>query len=200
MKKIAVALFLFATAPAWAQYGELWFSAGQSLISNGGIGTLETIGGSEDDVKLTDGFRFGFRFSINQDGRTGYEIQYAYSRMQLRYSDVSGAVIEQGMASHTGGVNYLLYAMPLENRIRPFATGGVHFQNYVPPGASAASGQGSTKFGFNYGGGVKIRATDMFILRFDIRQYTNPKPDFGLPLRSGWIRQNEVSGGFGIYF
>jgi opacity protein-like surface antigen len=199
MTKLALALFLTCTGSAWAQYGELWFSAGQSLMTNGGIGTLAATGGSEDDVELTDGFRFGFRFGINNDGFTGYEIQYAYSRMQLRFNDPSGSV-DQGMAGHTGGVNYLLYAVPLETRIRPFATGGVHFTNFVPPGASATSGQGSTKFGFNYGGGVKARVTDKFAVRFDFRQYTNPKPDFGLPMRNGWLRQNEISGGFGIFF
>jgi hypothetical protein len=36
-------------------------------------------------------------------------------------------------------------------------------------------------------------------VRFDIRQYTTPKP-FNLPLASGWIRINEFSGGIGIVF
>jgi opacity protein-like surface antigen len=198
MKKLAIACLLLGAGSAWAQYGELWFSAGESLMTNGGIGTLATVGGNKDDVELTDGFRFGFRFGINQDGHTGYEVQYAYSRMQLRFNDPSGSV-EQGMAGHTGGFNYLLYATNLETRIRPFATGGVHFTNFVPPGASAASGQGSTKFGFNYGGGVKLRVRDFWALRFDFRQYTNPKP-FDLPLKEGWLRQNEVTGGIGIVF
>lgn len=198
MKKLVVAFFLLSTAPAWAQYGELWFSAGQSLMTNAGLGML-TATGSDNDIELTDGFRFGFRFGINKDGHTGYEIQYAYSRTHLRFNDVSGS-IEQGMAVHTGGVNYLLYATPLETRFRPFATGGVHFSNFVPPGSSASYGQGSTKFGFNYGGGVKYRATDIFTLRFDVRQYTNPKPKFFTGQPGGWIRQNEVSAGVGIYF
>ena len=124
MRKLAVAFLLWGAGSAWAQYGELWFSAGQSLMTNGKLGTLAAVGGNEDDVELTDGFRFGFRFGINQDGHGGYEIQYAYSRMQLRFNDPGGST-EQGMAGHTGGVNYLLYATPLETRIRPFATGGV---------------------------------------------------------------------------
>ena len=46
------------------------------------------------------------------------------------------------MAIHQGGYNFLLYATPEGTRIRPFATGGVVFANYVPPGASATSGGG----------------------------------------------------------
>ncbi|MEI9811685.1 MAG: hypothetical protein WDO18_02990 [Acidobacteriota bacterium] len=64
------------------------------------------------------------------------------------------------MAVHTGGYNYLIYANHEGNRVRPFATGGLQFSNYVPPGSSAYNGGGSNKFGFNYGGGVKVRALD----------------------------------------
>lgn len=198
MKKLVVAFFLLCSTQAWAQYGELWFSAGQSLMTNAGLGML-TADGSNNDIELTDGFRFGFRFAINKDGHTGYEIMYAYSRTHLRYNYPDGPV-EQGMGVHTGGLNYMVYATPLEMRIRPFVTGGVHFSNYVPPGASASYGQGSTKFGINYGAGIKIRATDIFTLRFDYRQYSNPKPSFFSGQPGGWLHQNEVSAGVGIYF
>jgi hypothetical protein len=103
------------------------------------------------------------------------------------------------MAIHQGGYNFLLYATNEGTRIRPFATGGVGFANYVPPGASATSGGGSNKFGVNYGGGVKMRITSLFGARLDVRQYTTPKP-FGLPLAQGWIRQTEISAGFGVLF
>jgi hypothetical protein len=73
------------------------------------------------------------------------------------------------------------------------------FANYVPPGSSATSGGGDNKFGFNYGGGVKVRVTSLFGLRFDVRQSTTPKP-FDLPLREGWLRQTEISAGFGVIF
>jgi opacity protein-like surface antigen len=200
MKKLAAFLFLAVagTPAAWAQYGELWFSAGQSLMGNAGLGSLQTIGGNEDDVEFTNGFRFGFRVAFNNDNIFGHEIQYAYSRTQLRFNDTAGSV-EQGMAIHTGGYNFLVYATQEGIRVRPFATGGVMFNNYVPPGASAASGGGDTKFGFSYGGGVKIRVTGIWAIRFDLRQYTTPKP-FDLPLASGWLRQTEATAGFGIVF
>lgn len=198
MKKLALLFLLACSTPAWAQYGEIWFSAGQNLIRNAGLGTTATIGGAKDDVKLTDGFRFGFRIGFNGDGITGHEIQYAYNRTQLQIGQ-GAAATKQGMAVHMGGYNYLIYANHEGARVRPFATGGVGFANYTPPGSSASRGGGSSKFGINYGGGVKLRVAGPYAVRFDVRQYTTPKP-FGLPLASGWVRINEVSGGFGFVF
>jgi len=196
MRKLAVVLFLAYAGSAWGQTFEVWFNGGQSLLSNKGLGSTLTAaqGGTKNDFKLEDGFRFSFRMALNNDGHFGHEVQYAYSRTKL---NILGS--EQGMAIHQGGYNFLLYATPEGTRIRPFATGGVMFANYVPPGSSAAQGGGDNKFGVNYGGGVKVRVTSMFGLRFDVRQYTTPKP-FNLELREGWIRQTEVSAGIGVMF
>lgn len=196
--KTLLPLVLFACSSiAWGQYGELWFSAGESLMKND-LGTTATVGGSKDDVQFTNGFRFGFRIAFNNDTIFGHEVQYAYSRTHLKFNSSQGSV-EQGMAVHTGGYNYLIYGTEEGSTVRPFATGGVLFNNYVPPGASASSGGGQTKFGFSYGGGVKVRVSEVWAVRFDIRQYTTPKP-FDLPLKSGWIRQTEATAGFGFVF
>lgn len=198
MKKLTLLVFLAGSGSAWAQYGELWFSAGQSLLQNAGLGSPFSAG-AKDDVELDDGFRFGFRIGFNNDTIFGHEFQYAYSRSKLLFLRQNLG----GMAIHTGGYNFLLYATPEGTRVRPFATGGVLFSNYVPPGASAAQGGGSTKFGFSYGGGVKVRIGDRWAVRLDLRQYTTPKPNFfAAPLYnvSGWIRQTEASAGFGFVF
>jgi hypothetical protein len=196
MRKLAGVLFLACACSAWGQTFEVWFNGGQSLLSNKGLGSTITAaqGGTKNDFKLEDGFRFSFRMALNNDSHFGHEVQYAYSRTKL---NAFGS--EQGMAIHQGGYNFLLYATPEGTRIRPFATGGVMFANYVPPGASAAQGGGDNKFGVNYGGGVKVRVTSMFGVRLDVRQYTTPKP-FDLELREGWLRQTEISAGFGVMF
>ena len=194
MRKLAVMLFLACASSAWGQLFEVWFNGGESLLSSKGLGTLSPSGGSKNDVTLEDGFRFSFRMTLNNESHFGHEVQYAYSRTKL---NISGA--EQGMAIHQGGYNFLIYATPEGTRVRPFATGGVLFANYVPPGSSATSGGGDNKFGFNYGGGVKVRVTSLFGVRFDVRQATTPKP-FDLPLREGWLRQTEISAGFGVLF
>lgn len=200
MRKLAVMALLACAGAgsAWGQLFEVWFNGGQSLMSNNGLGSdlPASAGGLKDDFALEDGFRFSFRMALNNESHFGHEVQYAYSRTKL---DEPGSV-PMGMAIHQGGYNFLLYATNEGTRIRPFATGGVMFANYVPPGASATQGGGDNKFGFNYGGGVKVKVASIFGLRFDVRQYTTPKP-FSLPyLRQGWLRQTEVSAGFGVMF
>jgi hypothetical protein len=195
MRKLLLALFFVAgTNAAWAQSGEAFFSAGESILSNAGLGSASPTG-SPNDYQLDDGFRFGFRFGFNSAGHLGHEFQYAYSRTHLFFQ---GADLG-GMAIHQGGYNFLYYANKDGARIRPFATGGVHFSNFVPPGSSATSGGGSTKFGLNYGAGVKIILTSLFAIRFDIRRYETTKP-FDLLMNDGWLHQTEVSAGFGIHF
>ena len=197
MKRLLLpVLFAAASTGAWAQSGDVFVSFGRSILAgNGGIGSTSTTG-AKDDFKLGDGFRFGFRFGMNSEGRTGHEFGYAYNRSNLtdRTQDYGG------MAIHQGGYNYLLYATKDGARFRPFATGGVHFSNFVPPGSSASRGGGSTKFGFNYGGGLKVAVNSKWSVRFDVRQYATPKPNLGLALANGWLRQLEVSAGFGIHF
>jgi len=196
MRKLAVVLVLVCAASAWGQSLEVWFNGGQSLMSNNGIGTTAPFGGSKDDVKLEDGFRFSFRMTLNNDNRFGHEVQYAYNRTQLNIGGTNAG----GMAIHEGGYNFLLYGTKEGTRIRPFATGGVGFANFVPPGASAIQGGGSDKFQLNYGGGVKVHVASIFGVRLDVRQYVSPKPNFGLALTEGWLRQTEISGGFGVQF
>jgi opacity protein-like surface antigen len=124
----------------------------------------------------------------------GHEFGYAYNRTHLRFESLNPT--EQGMGIHQGFYDFLAYATPEGSFFRPFATGGVQFNNYVPPGSSAAQGGGQTKFGANYGAGVKFKVLSNIGLRFDIRQYINGKP-FNLG-GSGAIRMLEVSAGVGF--
>lgn len=180
-------LFVLLAIPAWSQALEMAVGGGQSRLSNTDLG-----GATADNYSLKGGFRVVMRMTFNSGDFKGHETGYAYNRTQLVTNGGDGTATQQGMAIHQGFYNYLLYPTREGTRIRPFATGGVHFANYVPPGASATSGGGSTKFGVNYGGGLKIRVSERFMLRFDARQYTNPKP-FGLSNSRGWIRMNEYS-------
>jgi opacity protein-like surface antigen len=146
---------------------------------------------------LDDGWRLAFRLTINNWTMFGQEFGYAYNRAQLQVNQGLG-VSEAGMAIHQGFYNFLVYATPEGSRIRPFATGGGHFSNFVPPGATATYGQGSNKFGVNYGGGLKVRVGEKWQVRLDLRQYLTGKP-FGdsLPVE-GKLRQTEISVGFGF--
>lgn len=178
----------------FAQTAEFWVGGGQSLMSNNGIGS--TTGSGQNDVKLTDGFRINFRMALAQGVIFGHEVGYAYNRTQLRF-DTQNPPVEQGMAIHQGFYDFLVYATKEGKRVRPFAAGGIQFSNFVPPGSSATRGGGQTKFGINYGFGIKARVTTNWAIRGDFRQYNTGKP-FNLPGASGRLRQNEISASIGF--
>jgi opacity protein-like surface antigen len=186
---LTVLMALALAAPGFAQVAEFWVGGGESVMANNGIGT--TTGGGANDTKLTDGFRINFRMAFNTGRYFGHEVGYAYNRTQLRFDDQTPPV-EQGMAVHQGFYDFLLYATKEGSHVRPFAAGGVNFSNFVPPGSSASQGGGQTKFGINYGGGLKVKVTSIIGARIDFRQYNTGKP-FDLPLATGRLRQNEIS-------
>ncbi len=194
--RIAGLFFLLAGVSSLsAQVFEIGASFGVSELANSAIGSdIFTPGApATAQVRLTNGFRFGFRVALNTYRYMGFEFGYAYNRTQLHLD--GPPVTEQGMAIHQGFGDGLIYATPEGSRIRPFLAGGLQFSNFVPPGASATYGGGNTKFGFNYGGGVKVKVGSNWMLRFDFRQYETGKP-FGLPNASGRLFQNEISAGF----
>ena len=188
---IRTLLFLLAI-PAFSQVLEVAVGGGQARLTNPGLGKLDAASPLQNDYELKGGFRINMRMTTNSGDYTGHEFGYAYNRTQLVQNAGEGVTVQQGMAIHQGFYNYLLYPTREGSKIRPFAAGGVHFNNYVPPGSSATSGGGNTKFGVNYGGGLKVRVSEKFLLRFDVRQYINPKP-FGLINPGGWIKMNEFS-------
>lgn len=191
MRKLYVVAMLAASGSVWGQTAEIWFNGGHSFLSSGLGGT------TPNDYHFTDGFRFGFGFCLNPKTFFGYEVAYNYNRTHLESVSLGGDL--GGMAIHQGDFNMLVYGTKEGSRIRPFATGGIGFANYVPPGSSATSGGGSTEFSLDYGGGVKVKLTSLLAARVDVRQYATPKP-FGLPMASGWVHQTAVTGGIGIVF
>jgi opacity protein-like surface antigen len=177
-----IAFFLAFGIPTFAQSFEGAISGGVSQISSGDLGS---------GYSLDSGFRLTFRMTINTREHLGYEFGYAYNRTHLGFPGFAA----QGMAIHQGFGDVVLYATPSESRIRPFLAGGLNFSNFVPPGQTAQYGQGSTKFGVNYGVGVKFKITGPWQVRFDARQFNTGKP-FGLGA-SGRLLQNEFSVGVG---
>jgi hypothetical protein len=183
--KIVVGLCFLFSSLAFGQQTEVAVSGGVSRLQNPFIGS---------GVTLDNGFRLGFRLTLNPYLNFGHEIGYNYSRTGFLVDPPEGGL---RTAVHTGSYALLLYATKEGARIRPFAAGGGHFSNFVYPGYSALSGGGQSKVGVNYGAGVKFRLGELFMLRVDARQYLNGKP-FGFDGSSGALRQNEFSIGFGI--
>jgi opacity protein-like surface antigen len=192
MRVLPLALLL--AAPLLAQESlELGVHGGTSKLSDGFIGLLRPDApGSLSDLRvlLDDGWRFGFRLNYNFHNFLGHEVMYAYNRTHLRFDNQD----QGGMAIHQGGYSLVAHMTPDRIWVRPFVAGGGHFANFVPPGASATSGGGSTKLGFNYGGGIKVKVHPNWMFRLDFRQYMQGRP-FGLPGASGMITLRELSAG-----
>lgn len=183
-KTLRASLFVVLAGAASAQVLELGVAGGVGRLSN-------SVLSESDGAKLKSGFRLGFRVTLNAHEYFGHEVGYAYNRTSMEYGGAT-----YGMATHQGFYDLLAYARPEGSKIRPFVAGGGQFSNFVFPGLSVASGYGTTKFGGNYGAGVKVRSSDRFLIRLDYRQYLTPKPDWFLTAPKGWLRINEMSVGF----
>jgi opacity protein-like surface antigen len=184
MNKIVfgLALLLVGTV-AFGQVAEVSVSGGVSRLSNNDLGSGYT---------LDNGFRLAIRGTFNMGRFLGHEVGYAYNRTALVSNGSS-----QGTSIHQGGYNFLAYGTHEGSRVRPFATVGGHFSNFVVPGYSATSGGGQNKFGFNYGGGVKAKVSGIFGVRLDVRQYQTGKPfDLG---GTGRLKQTEISAGVCLF-
>jgi hypothetical protein len=191
----AVAIFFAGLGLASAQVGEISVSGGVSRFGSASLGTsLDQSGNVIGNAAIKDGFRLGFRFTLNTYRFAGHEFGYAYSRSGV---DIGGQNVP--MSIQQGFYDFLLYATPEGSRIRPFAAGGVEFSSFFPPGASVYYGNQETKFGVNYGGGLKVRVTEIIGLRFDVREYSTGMP-FKFSHANGWLNQLEATVGAAFLF
>jgi hypothetical protein len=177
-----------------AQVGEISLNFGWAIMKDNVLGIGADLSGTR--FTIDDGFSLAARMTLNTKKYVGHEFGYAYSRTKLGASSVSGT---QPLSTHQGFYDFLLYAAPEGWRFRPFLAGGGQFTTFVPPGASVTYGQGTTKYGGNFGGGVKVKINSMFLIRLDARDYVTTKP-FNLVNQSGVLHQIEVTAGLGLMF
>jgi Outer membrane protein beta-barrel domain len=177
-----------------AQVGEVSLNFGWAVMKDNILGIAADLSGTQ--YTINNGFNLAARMTLNTRKYVGHEFGYAYSRTKLGATGFSGS---QELSTHQGFYDFLLYALPEGSRIRPFLAGGAQFTTFVPPGASAAYGQGTTKYGGNFGAGVKLKINSMFLVRLDARDYVTTKP-FNLINQSGALHQIEVTAGLGLMF
>jgi hypothetical protein len=177
-----------------AQVAEVSLNFGWAIMKDNVLGNGADLLGTR--FTIDNGFSLAARLTLNTRKFVGHEFGYAYSRTKL---GTSPATSDQALSTHQGFYDFLLYGLPEGSRIRPFLAGGGQFTTFVPPGASAAYGQGTTKYGGNFGGGVKVRVNSMFLVRLDARDYVTGKP-FNLVNQSGALHQIEVTAGLGLIF
>src|SRR5690348_3881218 len=202
---IVFAALIGSSAVAFGQSFEAGISVGQSMF-HGDSKNLGTTGGPNDpQFQMKDGFRISARMAINPYRFFGYEFEYTYNHTSIDQPATTGTGGLPGQTTGTAATNipvpihqvygnFLVYATPEGTHVRPFATGGVGFSSFFPPGSSVYYGNQTTKFGFNYGGGLKVRLTGFWGIRFDVRWYNTSKP-FDFPYQSGRLNMLGVSGG-----
>jgi len=203
LSRILLAAFCACTSVAFAQSFEIAVSGGESeFTGDKTIGTLSS-DPSSGTVSMASGFRLTFRLTFNQGRFFGHEIGYAYNHTSITIPSTTTPVLggqtttpaqNVSVPIHQGFYDFLVYAIPEGKRIRPFAAGGVNFSSFVPPGSSVSYGTQQTKYGFNYGAGIKIRPTSIWGLRFDARWYNTGKP-LNLYNQSGRLQQLELGAG-----
>jgi opacity protein-like surface antigen len=198
---LAVALGACSSV-AFAQSFEACFGGGQSRFpsKSADIGT-ETSDPASGTYKMKDGFRINLRMALNTGRFFGHEFGYAYSHTALEApaittttGSITSTVPAQNISlpSHQGFYDFLLYAIPEGKIIRPFAAGGVQFTAFSQPGSQYTNNR-ETKYGINYGGGIKVKVKENWGFRLDVRQYNMGKP-FQLPNASGRLLMWEFSG------
>jgi opacity protein-like surface antigen len=192
---LVLSLLLVFAGVASAQILEFGVGGGASRLTNNTLAVLAA-GPPPITAYLQNGWRLNFRLGINPYSHFGYEAGYSYVRTNLNYAGQ-----EVKAAAHQGTFALLGYVTPEGTRVRPFFAGGVQFSTFPYPGYSVSQGANETKFGINYGTGIKAKVSDRWLVRFDFRQYLSPKPDFALaPAKpEGWLRMNEISMGFSFF-
>ena len=203
MRSIVLAALAAAVGvPASAQYAEIGITGGYSRFQDGEIGAVGSFGGFRDAYELGNGIRIGARMSFDFRGYFAHELAYSWQRAKFRITSddpLSGAssVSQTGSNIHNYYYNFVAHATRRDTRIRPFITGGGGMSNFVPPGYSALS-SGQTKFGYNYGAGIKFLLSDKYGLRFDVRDHITGKPFFSDV--SGRLHNVETSATFSFLF
>ena len=204
-------LVLVCATGAFAQSFEASAGGGRTIIpaKNADLGTYSSDPAS-GTYRLKDGFRITLRMTLNQWRFFGHEFGYAYNHTAVEIPATASAASGGGITpvqpgtttpasgssnlsvpAHQGFYDFLVYAAPEGFVVRPFAAGGVQFTAFSQPGSYY--GNRETKYGINYGGGIKVKVKEPWGLRLDVRQYNMGKP-FQLPNASGRLMMWEFSG------
>lgn len=218
MKKLVCLAFLLFLIPgaALAQRWEFSVSGVTTNLGKPKMGSLSTTDNKDTDTSLRGKNGLAARLTFNHHGYFGHEFTYMVHYIDFRTTvktqdeDDEEVVTTQSYSDHVrtqiGAYNFLIYMMPQGERWRPFFTAGLESVRWGGPKFSAWPGGGSKNFGFNFGGGLKIKLFKHAQLRIDVRDYLSGKPYNQLTLEDetfltpGTMRTLEGSVGFGITF
>jgi hypothetical protein len=187
-------LLISVTAFAPAQVAEVSLSLRRSQISGNELGSF---GFAELPVRLENGYGVAARLDIHSGRFLAHELSYGFDRDKLTLAgEDQGAV-----TVHQFFYDLVLHLTPRETPVRPFVVGGLGFSGFFPPESDLVQTAGITKFGFNYGGGLKFKLHRRLGLRVDIRDHVSNKPNIlSLPDVTGKLHQLEFSAGVSLLF
>lgn len=213
MTRSLLALFLgcLSAGAVHAQKYEVTVGGMYWRLNNKNLGSNNSTDPRDDDTSIKGKNGFGIRATMNTKGYYGHELMYGQSRADVSTTiretvdkeTVSTVFTDRVKITH-GAYNFMMYMMPRDEWWRPFITVGANYQKYAAPNIDAWTTGATSSFGFNYGGGLKLKFSNV-IVRFDARQYIGGKPydlsypsltDFG----GGRLRQTEFSAGIGFGF
>ncbi len=140
------------------------------------------------------------RLTLNTGRWIAHEGGYGHGWHSLKMDFNNIATLTQSRTLWTIFYDLLACATPEEAKFRPCAAAGPHIIRYDARQLLLLLGkQSDQQVGVNFGGVAKFRVGYHFLVRFDFREYMNPKP-FTLVEQHGWMYQHELSGGFGVRF
>jgi hypothetical protein len=177
-----------------AQVAEVSLSARRSLISGKDLGSF---GFAELPVRLENGHGLAVRLDIHSGRFLAHELSYGFDQDKLTLAGE-----DQGdITVHQFFYDLMLHLTPREVPVRPFVVAGLGFSGFFPPESDLVQTAGITKFGFNYGGGLKFKLHRRLGLRIDIRDHISNKPNIlSLPDVTGKLHQLELSAGVSLLF
>jgi opacity protein-like surface antigen len=204
--RLFVAALLGCSPVMVAQSFEASVGGGKTEIpaKNANIGTT-TVDPTSGALLLKSGFRITLRMTLNSGRFLGHEFGYGYSHTTLESpasTTLAGGLAGQpvitlttpaqsiGVPAHQGFYDFLVYGVPEGKVVRPFVAGGVQFTAFSQPNNNYNR---ETKYGINYGGGLKFKVKENWGFRLDARQYNMGKP-FNLSNASGRLLMWEFSG------
>jgi Outer membrane protein beta-barrel domain len=177
-----------------AQVAEVSVSLRRSQISGNDLGSF---GFAELPVRLDSGFGVAARLDLYSGRFLAHELGYGFDRDQLALAGE-----DQGSVTvHQFFYDLMLHLTPRGAVVRPFVVGGLGFSGFFPSGSNLVQTAGITKFGFNYGGGLKFKLNRLLGLRVDVRDHVSNKPNIlSLPGVTGKLHQVEFSAGVSVLF
>jgi opacity protein-like surface antigen len=202
-----VLISVLAAAPVLPQTWEVSAGGGAMRPARKGLGSLSTDSPKNDDTRLRGTTGYGVRLTANTKGYYGFELGYIRSRATMEATIRTGTETLDRRGRLTiqhAFFNAIAYMMPKGERWRPFLTVGMQGQLYSRPNIDEFTDPSSRNYGFNYGGGLKIKLAKHFLVRLDVRDYIGGAP-YGLTLEEeklslGTLRHLEGSFGLSITF